>query len=70
MELGGARENRKNYFFHLWIFRDFFAISRKPERQLFRGNGEYFPGAKNENYRGRRRDPTLAKNAAHASTLS
>ena len=70
MELGGARKKRKNHFFHLWIFRDFFAISRKPERQLFRGNKKYFSGAKNEKYLGRRWGPTLVNYAAHAPTLS
>ena len=34
--------NAKNHFCHLWNFRDFFAISRKPERQLFRGNKKIF----------------------------
>ena len=32
----------KIHFFHLWDFREFLAISRKPERQLFRGNEKIF----------------------------
>ena len=70
MELGGARENRKITFFTYGIFREFLAISRQPERQLFRGNKKYFSGAKYVEYRLRNTGPTLANYAAHAPTLS
>ena len=49
MELGGTREIEKISFFTYGIFREFLAISRKPERQLFRGNKKYFPVQKTRN---------------------
>ena len=70
MELGGARKIEKTTFFTYGIFGNFSRTRGSQRGNYSEEIKKYFPGAKNENYRGRRRDPTLAKNAAHASTLS
>ena len=70
MELGGAQKNQKSLFPPMDFFGNF-SRSRGSQRGNYPEEiKKYCSGAKNENYRGRRRDPTLAKNAAHASTLS